>query len=133
MIAEANIHCIISIIACLVYLADGITRIEGKSYGSPFQYMPALEYLRLPNTLEFIGPHFLCSCTAIEKLTIPASVTYIDGACFHGCSSLAEEEQRIEAAFFESVRVLVMRLVNKGEGKKISLPGFSFYHVPNIK
>lgn len=38
------------------------------------------------------------------------------------CSSLAEEEQRIEAAFFESVRVLVMRLINKGEGKKISLP-----------
>ncbi len=38
------------------------------------------------------------------------------------CSSLAEEEQRIEAAFFESIRVLVMRLVNKGEGKKISLP-----------
>lgn len=28
----------------------------------------------------------------------------------------------IEAAFFESVRVLVMRLKNQGEGKKISLP-----------
>lgn len=38
------------------------------------------------------------------------------------CSSLAAEELRIEAAFFESVRVLVMRLMNKGEGKKISLP-----------
>ncbi|SEI92919.1 type I restriction enzyme, R subunit [Kandleria vitulina] len=38
------------------------------------------------------------------------------------CSSLVEEELRIEAAFFESVRVLVMRLMNKGEGKKISLP-----------
>ena len=38
------------------------------------------------------------------------------------CSSLAEEALRIEAAFFESVRVLVMRLMNKGEGKKISLP-----------
>ena len=38
------------------------------------------------------------------------------------CSSLAEETLRIEAAFFESVRVLVMRLMNKGEGKKISLP-----------
>lgn len=37
------------------------------------------------------------------------------------CSSLAPEELRIEAAFFESVRVLVMRLMNKGEGKKISL------------
>ena len=38
------------------------------------------------------------------------------------CSSLVEESLRIEAAFFESVRVLVMRLINKGEGKKISLP-----------
>lgn len=38
------------------------------------------------------------------------------------CSSLVEEELRIEAAFFESVRVLVMRLVNQGVGKKISLP-----------
>ena len=38
------------------------------------------------------------------------------------CSSLAAEEERIEAAFFESVRVLVNRLVNQGEGKKISLP-----------
>lgn len=38
------------------------------------------------------------------------------------CSSLVEEGSRIEAAFFEAVRVLVMRLVNQGEGKKISLP-----------
>ena len=38
------------------------------------------------------------------------------------CSSLAEKDMRIEAAFFESVRVLVTRLMNQGEGKKISLP-----------
>ncbi len=38
------------------------------------------------------------------------------------CSSLVEATLRIEAAFFESVRVLVMRLMNQGEGKKISLP-----------
>ncbi len=38
------------------------------------------------------------------------------------CSSLAEENLRIEAALFEAVRVLVMRLMNQGEGKKISLP-----------
>ena len=37
------------------------------------------------------------------------------------CSSLVEHDLRIEAAFFESVRVLVMRLMNQGEGKKISL------------
>lgn len=38
------------------------------------------------------------------------------------CSSLVEHNLRVEAAFFESVRVLVMRLMNQGEGKKISLP-----------
>ena len=38
------------------------------------------------------------------------------------CSSMVEESLRIEAAFFESVRVLVTRLMNQGQGKKISLP-----------
>ena len=38
------------------------------------------------------------------------------------CSSLVEKDMRVEAAFFESVRVLVTRLMNQGEGKKISLP-----------
>lgn len=37
------------------------------------------------------------------------------------CSSLAEKPLRIEAAFFESVRVIVMRLLNQGGEKKISL------------
>ena len=38
------------------------------------------------------------------------------------CSSLVDEQLRIEAAFFEAVRVLVMRLSNQGGDKKISLP-----------
>ena len=38
------------------------------------------------------------------------------------CSSLVDEDSRFEAAFFESVRVLVLRLTNAGVGKKISLP-----------
>lgn len=38
------------------------------------------------------------------------------------CSSLVERDLRVEAAFFESARVLVTRLMNQGEGKKISLP-----------
>ena len=37
------------------------------------------------------------------------------------CSSLVDEEMRFEAAFFESVRVMVGRLINKGGEKKISL------------
>ncbi len=38
------------------------------------------------------------------------------------CSSLVQEDMRFEAAFFEAVRVLVNRLMNQGQGKKISLP-----------
>ena len=37
------------------------------------------------------------------------------------CSSLAQKEERLEAAFFEAVRVLLVRLSNQG-GKKLSLP-----------
>ena len=38
------------------------------------------------------------------------------------CSSLVEEQLRFEAAFFEAVRVMVLRLANTGVDKKISLP-----------
>lgn len=38
------------------------------------------------------------------------------------CSSMVDEDDRIEAAFFDAVRVLVLRLTNAGVGKKISLP-----------
>ncbi|STO01069.1 Type-1 restriction enzyme R protein [[Eubacterium] infirmum] len=38
------------------------------------------------------------------------------------CSTLVDEGERIEAAFFEAVRVLVLRLTNSGVGKRISLP-----------
>ena len=37
------------------------------------------------------------------------------------CASIAEEEERIEAAFFEAVRVLLQRLKWQGGGKKLSV------------
>lgn len=38
------------------------------------------------------------------------------------CSSIAEGDEREEAAFFEAVRVLLMRILNQGGDKKLSLP-----------
>lgn len=38
------------------------------------------------------------------------------------CSSIAEEPLRVEAAFFESVRVIVTRITSQGGGAKMSLP-----------
>lgn len=37
------------------------------------------------------------------------------------CSSMVSKDDRIEAAFFEAVRVLIMRLLNNGGGRVISL------------
>ena len=71
-----------------LYLPDGITEIEGQQSGASLQYMTSLINLRLPNTLQHIGPHFLCSAQSLRTLTIPNSVTYIDGASFHGCENL---------------------------------------------
>ncbi len=71
-------------------LPDGIKHIEGTSSGAPLQYLFSLTRIRLPNTLKTIGPHFLCCAKSLTQLTFPASVTDIDGACFHGCESLEE-------------------------------------------
>lgn len=38
------------------------------------------------------------------------------------CSSLVDESLRYEAAFFEAVRVLLLRFENQGTGRRISLP-----------
>ena len=79
-------------------LPDGIEYIEGQTSsggdgeteggGASLQYMTSLINIRLPNTLLRVGPHFLCSCSALRTVTIPVSVVYLDGACFHGCESL---------------------------------------------
>lgn len=69
-------------------LPEGITEIEGQSAGAALQYMLKLTNIKLPNTLEKIGPHFLCCAMSLQTLTIPANVKYIDGASFHGCQKL---------------------------------------------
>ncbi len=38
------------------------------------------------------------------------------------CSSLVDEQTRMEAAFFESVRTMTVRLLSGGTGKKFTLP-----------
>ena len=69
-------------------LPEGITEIEGQQSGAALQYMTSLNNIQLPNTLKKIGPHFLCACSSLKTLTIPAGVEYIDGASFHGAESL---------------------------------------------
>ena len=58
---------------------------------------------------------------ATEKDSFVKAALMLHQALFL-CSSLVDEDSRFEAAFFESVRVLVLRLINTGIVKKISLP-----------
>lgn len=67
-----------------IEIPEGITTIGDEA----FQFNFYLKTMELPNTLTTIGTHFLCDAKSITTLTIPASVTYIDGAAFHGCENL---------------------------------------------
>lgn len=67
-----------------IEIPEGITEIGDEA----FQFNLYLKTMKLPNTLKTIGTHFLCDAKSITTLTIPASVTYMDGAAFHGCESL---------------------------------------------
>lgn len=61
-----------------------------------------------------------------KEITAPANV-YIKEAmllrqALSLCGSIAGEAERIEAAYLEAVRIMLVRLVMGGEGKKLTLP-----------
>lgn len=69
-----------------LYLPEGIEVIQNRA----LQYCFNLATIHLPNTLKAIGSHFLCEDHAMQSLTIPAGVQYIDGGFFHGCCGLTD-------------------------------------------
>ena len=136
----------IGIAAALKQAMNDYTKRDKKNYGDPdigkVAYPKFLEFLSICRDL-FHGydySHFTTGTDLGRARTISGGVNFIiargkeeDKDTFEKqalmlhqslslCSSLVEEELRLEAAFFESVRVLVLRLANKGGGNKISLP-----------
>lgn len=136
----------IGIAAALKQSMNDYTKRDKKNYGDPdigkVAYPKFLEFLSICRDL-FHGydySHFTTGTDLDRARTISGGVNFIiargkeeDKDTFEKqalmlhqslslCSSLVEEELRLEAAFFESVRVLVLRLANKGGGNKISLP-----------
>ena len=113
-------------------LPDGITKIEGQTYGAALQYMVRLNLIRLPNTLVTIGAHFLCCASSLKELTIPASVKTINGACFHGCESL-------ESVYLLGKAAALDAKANDGSGTfeqnytlcKEHVSGCTFYTTPD--
>lgn len=68
------------------------------------------------------GVNFIVAANKKEEKEIFIKEAYALHQALSLCSSLVEPELRLEAAFFESVRVLVMRLMDKGGRGTISLP-----------
>ena len=67
------------------------------------------------------GVNFICDRTKEKDKEAFLKEALLLKQALSLCSSIADEKQRFEAAFFETVRVLLVRLQNKGEGKKLSL------------
>lgn len=136
----------IGIAAALKQAMNDYTKRDKKNYGDPdigkVAYPKFLEFLSICRDLfhGFDYSRFATGTDLDRAKTISGGVNFIiargkeeDKETFEKqalmlhqslslCSSLVEEELRLEAAFFESVRVLVLRLANKGGGNKISLP-----------
>lgn len=136
----------IGIAAALKQAMNDYTKRDKKNYGDPdigkVAYPKFLEFLSICRDLfhGFDYSRFTTGTDLDRAKTISGGVNFIIGRgkekdkdtfekqalMLHQslslCSSLVEEELRLEAAFFESVRVLVLRLTNKGSGNKISLP-----------
>lgn len=68
------------------------------------------------------GVNFIIESSKCEDKDIFIKEAYALKQALSLCSSLVEDHLRIEAAFFESVRVLVLRLSDSGKVKSISLP-----------
>ena len=64
-----------------------IYTLSGKSYGT-FENCTALTDVRLPATLERIGPTAFRNCISLKAIEIPESVTRIDFMAFENCTSL---------------------------------------------
>ncbi len=64
----------------------GVTKIDDYALQDNWN----LKQLTLPNTLTTIGQHFLCRAKSLTSFYIPANVTYIDGACLHGCEKMRD-------------------------------------------
>jgi hypothetical protein len=47
-----------------------------------------LEYIIIPDTVEWIGDFAFCDCRLLESITIPESITKIGNSAFKGCRSL---------------------------------------------
>lgn len=136
----------IGIAAALKQAMNDYTKRDKKNYGDPdigkVAYPKFMEFLSICRDLfhGFDYSRFTTGTDLDRAKTISGGVNFIiargkekDKDTFEKqalmlhqslslCSSLVEEELRMEAAFFESVRVLVLRLTNKGGGNKISLP-----------
>ena len=136
----------IGIAAALKQAMNDYTKRDKKNYGDPdigkVAYPKFLEFLSVCRDLfhGFDYSRFSTGTDLDRARTISGGVNFIiargkekDKDTFEKqalmlhqslslCSSLVETDLRLEAAFFESVRVLVLRLTNKGSGNKISLP-----------
>ena len=78
-------------------MLDGVTgtvQIPGtvRSIGAHGYYAPGLKEAHIPEGVEHLGVFVFDSCEALERVTLPATLTKVDGGLFPGCSMLTDIE-----------------------------------------
>ncbi|MHB9293363.1 hypothetical protein Holit_02484 [Hollandina sp. SP2] len=63
-----------------------------KSTDSAFYSCSALQQVKLPESLETLGPQTFNGCTALESVNLPASLKEIGTSAFYNCRSLPSIE-----------------------------------------
>lgn len=87
-----------------------------------YEYTPFFEGSDLQRGMTITGAvNFIMSVDKEEQKQAFVKEALMLRQALSLCSSMVQEHMRMEAAFFESVRVLVMRLMYNAGGKKFSL------------
>lgn len=74
-----------------VYIGRPLRYIAGQNYGaSPFAKNSSLREVTFGENVTEIGNEFFSSCTGLEKVVMPKTITYVGYAAFKNCSSLVD-------------------------------------------
>lgn len=76
-----------------VYIGRPLRYKAGQNYGaSPFAKNSSLREVTFGENVTEIGNEFFSSCTGLEKVVMPNTITYVGYAAFKYCSSLVDVE-----------------------------------------
>ena len=83
-----------------LHIPDNVKTVKEYAFGENHQ----LESVVIGSGVSFLAQRMFESCTALNSITIPETVTAIDESCFNGCGNLSDVYYSGTAAQWDKVR-----------------------------